>query len=174
MYFEYRIVKIEKGLFLIEYKTTPYGVWHEVKTNSSRLSKRQKLGLERTLFNKVKRMAQKYIKDDIVMYDNRIHTIIDTLGLNNYELSYIRHQVNREELSGVHITPEFLKKNGWKKFKRPYSRDYCFRRKGYPTLNIRSNNEVYFHWGDHDKSITAVHQLQHLLFGLGLNSDMEV
>ena len=31
MYFEYRIVKIEKCLFLIEYKTTPYGVWHEVK-----------------------------------------------------------------------------------------------------------------------------------------------
>lgn len=31
MYFEYRIVKIEKGLFLIEYKNTPYGVWHEVK-----------------------------------------------------------------------------------------------------------------------------------------------
>ena len=28
---EYRIVKIEKGLFLIEYKTAPYGVWHEVK-----------------------------------------------------------------------------------------------------------------------------------------------
>ena len=30
MYFEYRIVKIEKGLFFIEYKTAPYGVWHEV------------------------------------------------------------------------------------------------------------------------------------------------
>lgn len=29
-YFEYRIVKIEKGLFFIEYKTAPYGVWHEV------------------------------------------------------------------------------------------------------------------------------------------------
>ena len=28
--YEYRIVKIEKGLFLIEYKTAPYGVWHEV------------------------------------------------------------------------------------------------------------------------------------------------
>lgn len=48
MYFEYRIVKIEKGLFLIEYKTAPYGVWHEVKTNSSRLSQKQKLGQERT------------------------------------------------------------------------------------------------------------------------------
>ena len=29
-------------------------------------------------------------------------------------------------------------------------------------------------WGDQDESITTVHQLQHLLFGLGLNSEMEV
>ena len=119
-------------------------------------------------------MAQKYIKNDIVMYENRIHTIIDTIGLNNYELSYVRHPVNQAELSGVHITPEFLKKNGWKKFKRPYSSDYCYRRKSYPTLNIRSEKDVYFYWGNHDKSITTVHQLQHLLFGLGLNSEMEV
>lgn len=31
MYFEYRIVKIEKGLFLIEYRNTPDGTWQEVK-----------------------------------------------------------------------------------------------------------------------------------------------
>ena len=74
----------------------------------------------------------------------------------------------------IPLTPEILKKNGWKKFKRHYSSDYCYRRKGYHTLNIRSEKEVYFHWGDHDKSITTVHQLQHLLFGLGLNSEMEV
>ena len=79
-----------------------------------------------------------------------------------------------DEVSPIPLTTEILEKNGWKKFKRPYSRDYCFRRKGYPTLNIRSEKEVYFHWGDHDKSITTVHQLQHLLFGLGLNSEMEV
>ena len=119
-------------------------------------------------------MGREYIKGDIVMYDNRIHTIMDTLELNNYELSYIEHPVHQLELSGVPITPEFLKKNGWKKFKRPYSSDYCYRRKGYPTLNIRSEKEVYFHWGDQDESITTVHQLQHLLFGLGLNSEMEV
>ena len=47
----------------------------------------------------IKRMAQKYIKDDIVMYENRIHTIIDTIGLNNYELSYVRNPVNQAELS---------------------------------------------------------------------------
>ena len=28
--YEYRIVKIEKCLFLIEYKVAPYGVWHEI------------------------------------------------------------------------------------------------------------------------------------------------
>lgn len=74
----------------------------------------------------------------------------------------------------IPLTQKILKKNGWKKFKRPYSRDYCFKRKGYPTLNIRSEKEVYFHLGDHDKSITTVHQLQNLLFGLGINHEMEV
>ena len=39
-------------------------------------------------------MKQEYIKGDIVMYDNRIHTIMDTLELNNYELSYIGHPVH--------------------------------------------------------------------------------
>lgn len=119
-------------------------------------------------------MDKLYIKGDIVMYNNRIHTITDTLGLNNYELSYIRHPVHQLELSGVPITPEILEKNGWKKIKRPYSSDYCYRRKSYPTLNIRSEKEVYFHWGDHDRSIITIHQLQHLLFGLGINHEMEV
>lgn len=39
-------------------------------------------------------MEQEYIKGDIVMYDNKIHTIMDTLGLNNYELPYISHPVH--------------------------------------------------------------------------------
>ena len=79
-----------------------------------------------------------------------------------------------EDFKPIKLTRTILKKNGWKKFKRPYSSDYCYRRKGYPTLNIRSEKELYFHCGDHDKSITAVHQLQHLLFGLGLNHEMKV
>ena len=79
-----------------------------------------------------------------------------------------------KDIVPIPITPEILEKNGWKKFKRPYSSDYCYRRKGYTTLNIRSEKEVYFHWGDHDKSITTVHQLQHILLGLGLNSEIKV
>ena len=124
-------------------------------------------------------MAQTYIVGDVVMYKNRIHTIIDTLGLNNYELSYIRHPVNRAELSGVPLTPEILKKNGYKK--KMYC-DWCY------YLPIEGNllylskstgiDGAFSVCVGQDMSYVAsinfVHELQHLLFGLGLNSEMEV
>lgn len=124
-------------------------------------------------------MTQKYIVNDIVMYDNKIMVVKEPRDGSHFDLSCHKEGlvycfVGVDEIKPVRITPEILKKNGWKKFKRPYSSDYCYRRKGYPTLNVRSEKEVYFHWGDHDKSITAVHQLQHLLFGLGIKQEMEV
>lgn len=60
-------------------------------------------------------MAQKYIVGDVVMYKNRIHTIIDISASNGYILSYVRHQVSSVRLSGVSLTPEILEKNGWVK-----------------------------------------------------------
>ena len=124
-------------------------------------------------------MAQKYIKDDIVMYDNRIHTIIDTIGLNNYELSYVRHSVNQAELSGVPLTQEILEKNGWKKkmycdwcHYLPIEGNILYLSKG---IGIDGAFSVGVGQGmSYIASISFVHQLQHLLFGLGLNSEMEV
>lgn len=135
-------------------------------------------------------MTQKYIKGDIVMYDNRIHTIMDTLELNNYELSYIRHQVNQLELSGVPLTTEILEKNGWKEevmsrgvknshmvYTKPDIKEYGY----FPIYiekGIGDEFDVYPFTDNNDCKqiayIKYVHQLQHLLFGLGLNSDMEV
>ena len=135
-------------------------------------------------------MVQKYIVNDIVMYKNRIHTIIETLGLNNYELSYVRHPVNQAELSGVHITPEILEKNGWKKemmsrgvknshwvYTKPDIKEYGY----FPIYiekGIGDEFDVYPFTGNHVCTqiayIKYVHQLQHLLFGLGLNHEMEV
>ena len=124
-------------------------------------------------------MTQKYIEGDIVEYDNKVMVIKEPRNGSHFDLSCHKEGLVYcfacvEDIKTVVLTPEILKKNGWKKFKRPYSSDYCYRRKGYTTLNIRSDKEVYFHWGDQDKSITTVHQLQHLLFGLGLKSEMEV
>lgn len=135
-------------------------------------------------------MKQEYIKGDIVMYDNRIHTIMDTLELNNYELSYIGHPVHQLELSGVPITPEILEKNGWKKevmsigvknshwvYTKPDIEEYgyfpIFIEKGigdefdvYPFTDNNICKQIAY--------IKYVHQLQHLLFGLGINHEMEV
>ena len=135
-------------------------------------------------------MEQKYIKGDIVMYDNRIHTIMDKLELNNYELSYISHPVHQLELSGVPITSEILEKNGWEKevmsrgvknshlvYTKPDIEEYGY----FPIYiekGIGDEFDVYpFTDNNVCKQITYikyVHELQHLLFGLGLNSEMEV
>ena len=135
-------------------------------------------------------MEQEYIKGDIVMYDNRIHTIMDTLELNNYELSYISHQVHQLELSGVPITPEILEKNGWVKevmsrgvknshwvYTKPDIEEYGY----FPIYiekGIGDEFDVYPFSGNHVCTqiayIKYVHQLQHLLFGLGLKHEMEV
>lgn len=124
-------------------------------------------------------MEQEYIKGDIVMYDNKIHTIMDTLGVNNYELSYISYPVNQLELSGVPITPEILEKNGWKK--KMYC-DWCH------YLPIEGNI-LYLSKGigmdgafsvdvgqdmSYIASISFIHQLQHLFFSLNINYEMEV
>lgn len=135
-------------------------------------------------------MVQKYIKGDIVMYDNKIHTIMDTLGLNNYELSYISHPVHQLELSGVPITSEILEKNGWEKevmsrgvknshwvYTKPDIEEYGY----FPIYiekGIGDEFDVYPFTGNHVCTqiayIKYVHQLQNLLFGLNINSEMEV
>lgn len=126
-------------------------------------------------------MSQKYIVGDIVMYKNRIHTIIDTLGLNNYELSYVRHPINRAELSGVPLTPEILEKNGWNKRTRTcYDGEHLegFSNPIFPLEHFAIAFTKEGIKATYDclpvREVKYVSDLQHLLFGLGLNSEMEV
>lgn len=127
-------------------------------------------------------MEQEYIKGDIVMYENKIHTIMDALGVNNYELSYIEHPVHQLELSGVLLTPEILEKNGWDFI--GYKMDFSG-----SMFNIYSKHNIlpdlYYYYATKIFSVSIrgkvtlpnmkyIHELQHLLFGLGLNSEMEV
>lgn len=135
-------------------------------------------------------MEQEYIKGDIVMYDNKIHTIMDTLGINNYELSYISHPVNQLELSGVPLTPYILEKNGWVKevmsrgvknshwvYTKPDIEEYGY----FPIYIEKGIGDEFDVYPFTDNNVCKqiayikyVHELQHLLFGLGLNHKMEV
>lgn len=122
-------------------------------------------------------MEQEYIKGDIVMYDNKIHTIMDTLGVNNYELSYVEHPVHQLELSGVLVTPEILEKNGWKKSKINDCA-YFYYKDGLFLTYTSKDGKFWFDDFDYSSSICVelpyVHSLQHLLFGLNLNHEIEV
>ena len=123
-------------------------------------------------------MEQEYIKGDIVMYDNKIYTIMDTLGVNNYELSCIEHPVHQLELSGVPLTHEILEKNGWEPTKE--SLGHGLKNKKYPRFALWSINDKWSFTIDGVmvcntlSCLCYVHQLQHLIFGLGLNLEMEV
>lgn len=122
-------------------------------------------------------MEQEYIKGDIVMYNNKIHIIMDILGVNNYELSYISHPVHQLELSGVPLTPEILKKNEWRKTKESFkTQSYYKKNFGVNVMAIITINGYFrvVYNITHIRYIQYVHELQHLLFGLGLNSEMEV
>lgn len=123
-------------------------------------------------------MEQKYIKGDIVMYDNKIHTIMDTLELNNYELSYIEHPVHQLELSGVPVTPEILEKNGWEKDEEASFKTQLYYRKKsiskFIVIIIRKDTLRIIYNSECLNIIQYIHELQHLLFGLNLNHEIEV
>ena len=131
-------------------------------------------------------MEQKYIKGDIVMYDNKIHIIIDKLELNNYELSYIEHPVHQLELSGVLLTPEILEKNGWKFLKHHERNSYddvswsSYHKPAETNISLvfYPEEEAFFLFlyaqEISETPIRYIHQLQQILFSLGLNHEMEV
>lgn len=107
------------------------------------------------------------------MYDNKIHTIMDTLGINNYELSCVKHPVHQLELSGVPLTLEILEKNRWKSINGKYA--LKIKNANYVVLDFTEDG-IYTYINENTMLFTIkyIHELQHLLFGLGLNSEMEV
>lgn len=122
-------------------------------------------------------MKQEFIIGDIVMYKNRIHTIIDILASNGYELSYVRHPVSPVRLSRVPLTPEILEKNGWKKSKINDC-SYFYYKDGLFLTYTSKDGKFWFDDFDYSSSICVelpyVHSLQHILFGLNINHEMDV
>ena len=78
----------------------------------------------------------------------------------------------------IPITPEILEKNVWKPAKE--SLGHSFKNKKYPRFALWSINDKWNFTIDGVmvcntlSCLCYVHELQHLLFGLGLNSEMEV
>ena len=131
-------------------------------------------------------MEQKYIKGDIVMYKNKIHTITDTVRFNDYNLSDIDYSVDQLELSGVPLTFKILENNGWKLYKyhiRSYYDDFTWIVYHKPSeleislvFYVEENAFFLFLYAKEisETPIKYVHQLQHILWVLTNNTKLKI
>lgn len=80
-------------------------------------------------------------------------------------------------LKPIPLTVEILEKNGWKKSKNSGFNHVYYKDELFLTF-ISKNCKFWFNDLDYGSSICVdlsyVHELQHLLFGLGFKSEMEV
>lgn len=77
------------------------------------------------------------------------------------------------ELYPIPLTPEILEKNGWREEKGDYINDnyhtkLCEKIDDYSAYKVVNDTIVWL------RDVKSVSNLQHLIFGLGLNSEMEV
>ena len=141
----------------------------------------------------------KYIPGDLAMINGdivKIMAVCFNYNLNiiqNYDVMFSNGNIYKyeaESLKEIPLTPEILEKNGWKKevmsrgiknshwvYTKPDIEEYGY----FPIYiekGIGDEFDVYPFTGNNVCTqiayIKYVHQLQHLLFGLGINSEMEV
>ena len=142
-------------------------------------------------------MAQKYIIGDLVKYKvGGLEFIAEITNTSKYGCCFkgvsddISGTLCKEFAKDIPLTPEILEKNGWTKevMSRGVSNSHLVYTKpdieeyGYFPIYIEKGIgeefDVYPFTNNHICTqiayIKYVHQLQNLLFGLGLNSKMEV
>ena len=121
-------------------------------------------------------MKQKYIVGDVVMYHNKIMVVKEPRDGSHFDLScpkegLVYDIVDIEDIKPARLTPEILEKNGWEHKDDVYFKDYPQRKL------VTYDDKVYIINESCSLflcKVKFVHQLQNLLFGLGLNSEMEV
>ena len=124
-------------------------------------------------------MMPKYIEDDIVKYNDKIMVIKEPRDGSHFDLfcpkeGLVYRLVDIDEIKPIPITSEILEKNGW----MLYRIFYRFISK--ECLKLRLLKFDNYSWdacigGNVIRiNMCSVSDLQHLLFGLGLNSEMEV
>ena len=124
----------------------------------------------------VKESALQFTKDKIfkVIFSLR-SGFVKVVMLNDSSTTY---SISNNAVRPIPITVEILKKNGWKK---EMYHDWYYLPLERTLLYIVEGTGIDGAWSvcvglnmSNIASISFIHQLQHLLFGLELNSEMEV
>lgn len=121
---------------------------------------------------------KEYINGDLVRYTSLYKEPVAEI-CEVRETSYLIRFMNgnfakatSQEIKPIPLTTDILEKNGWKKTNEDVTSELEY----FDTKLTRVN--LFFSISNtyrYDKcKIIYVHQLQHILFGLGLNTEMEV
>ncbi len=120
-------------------------------------------------------MTQEYIVNDIVMYDNKIMVVKEPRDGIHFDLSCPKEGlvycfVSVEDIKPVVLTTNILRKNRWfpldERFVTFIKGDIKITTQaGISMLRFREAEPIYLEY---------VHELQHFLFGLKINQEMEV
>ena len=120
-------------------------------------------------------MDKLYITGDFVYIHGSLRIINNCDGYyaTYYDEEETLQEVNVDVIEGIPITLEILEKNGWKEEKGNYINDnyhirLCEKIDGYSAYKVVNDTIVWL------RDVESISDLQHLLFGLALNSEMEV
>ena len=129
-------------------------------------------------------MIQKYIKGDLVIIKTEPNNFIQNdivCKFINYEIidKVLLRTINdtdefiveKSQFIPISLTLSILEKNGWEHKDDVYFKEYPYRKL------VVMDNKVYIINESCSLflcEVKYVHELQHLLFGLGLKSEMEV
>ena len=123
----------------------------------------------------VKKSALQFAKDKIFKVISSLSGgFLKVVMLNDSSTTY---SISNNAILPIPLTPEILDKNGWKKSKINDCA-YFYYKDGLFLTYTSKDDKFWFDDFDYSSSICVdipyVHSLQHLLFGLGINSEMEV
>lgn len=119
----------------------------------------------------VKKSALQFAKDKIFKVISSLSGgFVKVVMLNDSSTTY---SISNNAIRPIPLTPEILEKNGWKSINGKYA--LKIKNANYVVLEFTEDG-IYTYINENTMLFTIkyIHELQHLLFGIGLNSEMEV
>lgn len=119
----------------------------------------------------VKESALQFAKDKIFKVISSLSGgFVKVVMLNDSSTTY---SISNNAIRPIPLTPEILEKNGWKSINGKYA--LKIKNANYVVLEFTEDG-IYTYINENTMLFTIkyIHELQHLLFGIGLNSEMEV
>jgi hypothetical protein len=119
----------------------------------------------------VKKSALQFAKDKIfIVISSLSGGFVKVVMLNDSSTTY---SISNNAIRPIPLTPEILEKNGWKSINGKYA--LKIKNANYVVLEFTENG-IYTYINENTMLFTIkyIHELQHLLFGLGIKHEMEV